>query len=114
MSKEIKIRKVDSNTKKKLTAISKRSIYPSFNQFMLVQLDRIVNNNGLDLLQNMMAADIEKIKRNQSAILDGLIRSEIKKVEVLNRLDTLNSKTETWLQFILEVEAIDQKRKVDR
>ncbi len=80
---------------------------------MLVQLERIVNNNGLDLLQNMMAADIERIKRNQSAILEGLIRSEIQKVELLNRLDILNSKTERWLQFILEVEAIEQKRKVD-
>lgn len=80
---------------------------------MLVQLERIVNNNGLDLLQNMMATDIERIKRNQSAILEGLIRSEIQKVELLNRLDILNSKTERWLQFILEVEAIEQKRKVD-
>lgn len=80
---------------------------------MLVQLERIVNNNGLDLLQNMMAADIERIKRNQSAILEGLIRSEIQKVELLNRLDILNSKTERWLQFILEVEAIEEKRKVD-
>lgn len=80
---------------------------------MLVQLERIVNNNGLDLLQNMMAADIERIKRNQSAILEGLIRSEIQKVELLNRLDILNSKTEKWLQFILEVEAIEEKRKVD-
>jgi hypothetical protein len=113
LSEEIKIRQIDRNTKKKLKAISKKSIYPSFNQFMLVQLERIVNNNGLDLLQNMMAADIERIKRNQSAILEGLIRSEIQKVELLNRLDILNSKTERWLQFILEVEAIEQKRKVD-
>lgn len=111
MSEEIKIRNVDSDTKIKLTTISQRSIYPSFNQFMLVQLERIVDNNGLDILQTMMAADLEKMKRNQKAIVESQVRSELQRVEIINRLDLLNTKTERWLQFILEVEAIDNKRK---
>ena len=55
----------------------KKYNYPSFNEFMLSQVQNIVMNDGLNLYNNQFAETLSDIKEQQSQILELMLKNEI-------------------------------------
>ncbi|WP_179957126.1 hypothetical protein [Streptococcus mutans] len=91
--------------------ISKKYEYPSFNEFMLAQLQRIVENDGLDLYDNKFAETLADIKEQQAQILNQLLKNEIKLLAYHAKQDIVEELTTDWLQFMDDVEALAAERR---
>ncbi len=110
VTKEIKIRSIPETTWAQLHMISKEYEYPSFNEFMLAQLQRIVENDGLDLYDNKFAETLADIKKQQSQILELLLKNEIKLLAYSAKQDIVEELTTDWLRFMDDVDALAAER----
>lgn len=110
MTKEIRMRNVPDEVFAQLHMISKEYEYSSFNEFMLSQLQRIVENGGLDLYDNKFAATLADIKEQQEKILKQLLKNEIRLQACSAQQDIVEELTTDWLRFMDDVDALAAER----
>ncbi|MDG3136248.1 hypothetical protein [Streptococcus suis] len=110
MTKEIKIRNIPDKMLTQLQMMSKEYGYPSFNEFMLDQILRIVENGGLDLYDNRFAESLSAIKEQQAKILELLLKNEIKLLALIAKQDVVEDLTIDWLRFMDDVDALESER----
>lgn len=111
MTREIKIRNIPDEMFEQLQAISKKYNYPSFNQFMLAQMQQIVMNDGLNLYNNQFAENLSDIKIQQAQILDLLLKNEISLSALTVKQDVVEELTTNWLRFMDDVDALAAERR---
>ena len=111
MTKNFIIRNVPEKVFTQLHMISEEYEYSSFNEFMLAQLQRIVENDGLDLYDNKFAATLADIKEQQAQILDQLLKNEIKLLAYHAKQDIVEELTTDWLQFMDDIDALAAERR---
>lgn len=109
MSKQFMIRNLSDDTFLQLKGLSKQLGYNSFNQFILAQLELIASNNGLTLYNNDFAKELVTIKSNQKQLLENQHQIQINQVALLAKQKEVGELLETWLQFMDEVDAINQR-----
>ena len=111
MPKEIKIRNIPDDMFEQLRDISQKYNYPSFNEFMLSQVQNIVMNDGLNLYNNQFAETLSVIKEQQSQILDLMLKNEISLSALNVKQDIVNDLTTNWLHFMDDVSALEAERR---
>ena len=111
MTKEIKIRNIPDDMFEQLRDISKKYNYPSFNEFMLSQVQNIVMNDGLNLYNNQFAETLSDIKEQQSQILQLMLKNEISLSALNVKQDIVNELTTNWLHFMDDVSALEAERR---
>ena len=111
MTKEIKIRNIPDDMFEQLRDISKKYNYPSFNEFMLSQVQNIVMNDGLNLYNNQFAETLSVIKEQQSQILELMLKNEISLSALNVKQDIVNELTTNWLHFMDDVSALEAERR---
>lgn len=111
MTKEIKIRNIPDDMFEQLRDISKKYNYPSFNEFMLSQVQNIVMNDGLNLYNNQFAETLSHIKEQQSQILELMLKNEISLSALNVKQDIVNNLTTNWLHFMDDVSALEAERR---
>lgn len=111
MTKEIKIRNIPDDMFEQLRDISKKYNYPSFNEFMLSQIQNIVMNDGLNLYNNQFAETLSDIKKQQSQILELMLKNEISLSALNVKQDIVNELTTNWLHFMDDVSALEAERR---
>ena len=111
MTKEIKIRNIPDDMFEQLRDISKKYNYPSFNEFMLSQVQNIVMNDGLNLYNNQFAKTLSDIKEQQSQILELMLKNEISLSALNVKQDIVNDLTTNWLHFMDDVSALEAERR---
>ena len=111
MTKEIKIRNIPDDMFEQLRDISKKYNYPSFNEFMLSQVQNIVMNDGLNLYNNQFAETLSVIKEQQSQILKLMLKNEISLSALNVKQDIVNDLTTNWLHFMDDVSALEAERR---
>ena len=111
MTKEIKIRNIPDDMFEQLRDISKKYNYPSFNEFMLSQVQNIVMNDGLNLYNNQFAETLSDIKKQQSQILELMLKNEISLSALNVKQDIVNELTTNWLHFMDDVSALEAERR---
>ena len=111
MPKEIKIRNIPDDMFEQLRDISKKYNYPSFNEFMLSQVQNIVMNDGLNLYNNQFAETLSDIKKQQSQILELMLKNEISLSALNVKQDIVNELTTNWLHFMDDVSALEAERR---
>ena len=111
MTKEIKIRNIPDDMFEQLRDISKKYNYPSFNEFMLSQVQNIVMNDGLNLYDNKFAETLSDIKNQQSQILELMLKNEISLSALNVKQDIVNELTTNWLHFMDDVSALEAERR---
>lgn len=103
-NKEIKIRGLDENDIDSLKLIVKQSQYANLNQFMLQQVDVILQNGGLDIYENKLADDIREIKEMLSKISNAQTQQELRDIKIIAKLDTNIESVIEWIKFMSLVE----------
>lgn len=111
MTKEIRLRKVPDELFVQLEMMSEKFQYPNLADFLMSQLYRIVENDGLDLYDNKFAATLADIKEQQAQILDQLLKNEIKLLAYHAKQDIVEELTTDWLQFMDYVDALAAERR---
>ena len=111
MTKEIRLRKVPDELFVQLEMMSEKFQYPNLAEFLMSQLYRIVENDGLDLYDNKFAATLADIKEQQAQILDQLLKNEIKLLAYHAKQDIVEELTTDWLQFMDDVDALAAERR---
>ena len=111
MTKEIKIRNIPDDMFEQLRDISKKYNYPSFNEFMLSQVQNIVMNDGLNLYNNQFAETLSVIKEQQSQILELMFKNEIPLSALNVKQDIVNELTTNWLHFMDDASALEAERR---
>ncbi len=111
MTKEIKIRNIPDDMFEQLRDISKKYNYPSFNEFMLSQVQNIVMNDGLNLYNNQFAETLSDIKEQQRQILELMLKNEISLSALNVKQDIVNELTTNWLHFMDDVSALEAERR---
>lgn len=111
MTKEIKIRNISDDMFEQLRDISKKYNYPSFNEFMLSQVQNIVMNDGLNLYDNQFAETLSDIKKQQSQILELMLKNDISLSALNVKQDIVNELTTNWLHFMDDVSALEAERR---
>lgn len=111
MTKEIRLRKVPDELFVQLEMMSEKFQYPNLADFLMSQLYRIVENDGLDLYDNKFAAMLADIKEQQAQILDQLLKNEIKLLAYHAKQDIVEELTTDWLQFMDDVDALAAGRR---
>ena len=111
MTKEIKIRNIPDDMFEQLRDISKKYNYPSFNEFMLSQVQNIVMNDGLNLYDNQFAETLSDIKNQQSQILELMLKNDISLSALNVKQDIVNELTTNWLHFMDDVSALETERR---
>ncbi|MBZ4031149.1 hypothetical protein K7E08_09550 [Ligilactobacillus salivarius] len=103
-NKEIKIRGLDKNDIDSLKLIAKQSQYANLNQFMLHQVNVILQNGGLDIYENKLADDIREIKEMLSKISNAQTQQELRDIKIIAKLDTNIESVIEWIKFMSLVE----------
>lgn len=103
-NKEIKIRGLDKNDIDGLKLIAKQSQYANLNQFMLHQVNVILQNGGLDIYENKLADDIREIKEILSKISNAQTQQELRDIKIIAKLDTNIESVIEWIKFMSLVE----------
>lgn len=111
MTKEIRLRKVPDELFVQLEMMSEKFQYPNLADFLMSQLYRIVENDGLDLYDNKFAATLADIKEQQAQILDQFLKNEIKLLAYHAKQDIVEELTTDWLQFMDDVDALAAERR---
>ena len=111
MTKEIRLRKVPDELFVQLEMMSEKFQYPNLADFLMSQLYRIVENDGLDLYDNKFAATLADIKEQQAQILDQLLKNEIKLLAYHAKQDIVEELPTDWLQFMDDVDALAAERR---
>ncbi|MCQ9212388.1 MULTISPECIES: hypothetical protein [unclassified Streptococcus] len=109
--KEIRIRKVDDSLDEQLKAISEKYEYASFNQFMLDQLQTIVNNDGLNIYHNRFAIDLSEIKTMLSHLLELQLERHVHLINLETQVEVNGLLVEKWIAFLEDIEAVASERK---
>lgn len=112
MVKEIRLRTVPDELYVQLEMISEKFQYPNFVEFMMSQLYRIAENDGLDLYDNKFAETLADIKEQQAKILELLLKNEIKLLAYSAKQDIVEELTTDWLRFMDDVDALAAERGV--
>ena len=110
MTKEIKIRNIPDHTFEQLHTIANKYQYSSFNEFMLSQCESVVMNDGLDLYENRFAETLAEIKKQQSQILELLLKNEIKLSGYGAKQELVEQLTSDWLGFMNDEKAVTSER----
>ena len=110
MTKEIRLRKVPDELFVQLEMMSEKFQYPNLADFLMSQLYRIVENDGLDLYDNKFAKTLADIKEQQAQILDQLLKNEIKLLAYSAKQNIVEELTTDWLGFIDDVDALNAER----
>ncbi|HEM9549189.1 hypothetical protein ACFKI6_01220 [Streptococcus agalactiae] len=111
MTKEIRLRKVPDELFVQLEMMSEKFQYPNLADFLMSQLYRVVENDGLDLYNNKFAETLADIKEQQAQILDQLLKNEIKLLAYHAKQDIVEELTTDWLQFMDDVDALAAERR---
>ncbi|MCI7677662.1 hypothetical protein ACVRXS_10345 [Streptococcus orisratti] len=111
MTKEIRLRKVPDELFVQLEMMSEKFQYPNLADFLMSQLYRVVENDGLDLYNNKFAETLADIKEQQAQILDQLLKNEIKLLAYHTKQDIVEELTTDWLQFMDDVDALAAERR---
>ncbi|MCC9693448.1 hypothetical protein [Streptococcus dentiloxodontae] len=111
MTKEIRLRKVPDELFVQLKMMSEKFQYPNLADFLMSQLYRVVENDGLDLYNNKFAETLADIKEQQAQILDQLLKNEIKLLAYHAKQDIVEELTTDWLQFMDDVGALAAERR---
>lgn len=111
MTKNFLIRNVPDDMFEQLQDISKKYNYPSFNEFMLSQVQNIVMNDGLNLYNNQFAETLSDIKNQQSQILELMLKNDISLSALNVKQDIVNELTTNWLHFMDDVSALEAERR---
>lgn len=111
MTKEIKIRNISDDMFEQLRDISKKYNYPSFNEFMLSQVQNIVMNDGLNLYNNQFAETLSDIKKQQESQILLMLKNEISLSALNVKQDIVNELTTNWLHFMDDVSALEAERR---
>ena len=111
MTKNFLIRNVPDDMFEQLRDISKKYNYPSFNEFMLSQVQNIVMNDGLNLYNNQFAETLSDIKKQQSQILELMLKNDISLSALNVKQDIVNELTTNWLHFMDDVSALEAERR---
>ena len=111
MTKEIRLRKVPDELFVQLEMMSEKFQYPNLADFLMSQLYRVVENDGLDLYNNKFAETLADIKEQQAQILDQLLKNEIKLLAYHAKQDIVEELTPDWLQFVDDVDALAAERR---
>ncbi len=111
MTKNFLIRNIPDDMFEQLRDISKKYNYPSFNEFMLSQVQNIVMNDGLNLYNNQFAETLSDIKEQQSQILQLMLKNEISLSALNVKQDIVNDLTTKWLHFMDDVSALEAERR---
>nr|WP_228063783.1 MULTISPECIES: hypothetical protein [unclassified Streptococcus] len=90
--------------------MSEKFQYPNLADFLLSQLYRIVENDGLDLYDNKFAEILADIKEQQANILELLLKNEIKLLASSAKQDIVEELTIDWLRFMDDVNALAAER----
>lgn len=112
VTKEIKIRNIPDDVFEQLRDISKKYNYPSFNEFMLSQVQNIVMNDGLNLYNNQFAETLSDIKKQQSQILELMLKNDISLSALNVKQDIVNELTTNWLHLMDDVSALEAERRL--
>lgn len=110
MTKEIRLRTVPDELYVQLEMISEKLNYSNFADFMLSQLYRIAENDGLDLYDNKFAETLADIKEQQAKLLELLLKNEIKFLNISAKQDIVKELTTDWLSFMDDVDALASER----
>ncbi|HEN0380806.1 TPA: hypothetical protein U9G18_001005 [Streptococcus agalactiae] len=110
MTKEIRLRKVPDELFVQLEMMSEKFQYPNLTDFLMSQLYRIVENDGLDLYDNKFAETLADIKEQQANILEQLLKNEIKLLAYSTKQDIVEELTTDWLRFMDDVDALAAER----
>ena len=110
MTKEIRLRKVPDELFVQLEMMSEKFQYPNLADFLMSQLYRIVENDGLDLYDNKFAETLADIKEQQAKILEQLLKNEIKLLAYSAKQDIVEELTIDWLRFMDDVDALAAER----
>lgn len=105
MKKEIRIRNISEKDLVTLKMIAEKYGFTSFNQYMLYQIETMLQNGALDIFQNSLADDLVELKSKQSEILELLLKQEIQSTIILSKLDTLELLMKRWIELIEIVDA---------
>lgn len=74
MTKDLLIRNIPEDMFIQLHMMKKEQNFPSFNAFMLAQLEKICQLDGLNLYDNAFSKSLTEIKEQQNKILELLIK----------------------------------------
>ncbi|WP_449457100.1 hypothetical protein [Streptococcus suis] len=110
MTKEIRLRQVPDELYVQLEMMSEKFQYSNLVEFMMAQLYRIVENDGLDLYDNKFAETLADIKEQQASILDQLLKNEIKLLAYSAKQDIVEELTIDWFRFMDDVDALAAER----
>lgn len=108
--RELKIRGLAEKEFLQLQEMSKKYGYPSFNEFMLAQIQRIVENDGLDIYDNKFAEEIIVLKEKQEKLIEQLLKNELLLLALNGKQDILEKMTLSWLRFMDDVDALESER----
>ncbi|MHB9782188.1 hypothetical protein ACXM1Q_005510 [Streptococcus sp. 10F2] len=111
-TKNFVVRNVSEESYIQLQEISKKYGYPSFNEFMLAQIQRILENDGLDVYDNKFAEDIVLLKEQQEKLINQLLKNELLLLALNGKQDILEEVTLSWLHFMDDVDALESERNV--
>lgn len=111
MTKEIRLRKVPDELFVQLEMMSEKFQYPNLTDFLMSQLYRIVENDGLDLYDNKFAETLADIKEQQTQILVQLLKNEIKLLAYYAKQDIVEELTTDWLRFMDDVDVLATERR---
>ena len=109
--KEIRLRKIPDELFIQLEMMSEKFQYSNLSDFLMSQLYRIVENNGLDLYENKFATILADIKEKQAQILDQMLKNEIKLLAYHAKQDIVEELTTDWLRFMDDVDALAAERR---
>ena len=80
---------------------------------MLSQCESVVMNDGLDLYENRFAETLAEIKKQQSQILELLLKNEIKLSGYSAKQEMVEQLTIDWLRFMDDEKAVTSERAGD-
>ena len=101
MTKDLLIRNIPEDMFIQLHMMKKEQNFPSFNAFMLAQLEKICQLDGLNLYDNAFSKSLTEIKEQQNKILELLIKNEITILGVSGKQEIVEELTVSWLNRVM-------------
>lgn len=102
MTKDLLIRNIPEDMFIQLHMMKKEQNFPSFNEFMLAQLEKICQLDGLNLYDNTFSKSLTEIKEQQNKILELLIKNEITILGVSGKQEIVEELTVSWLNRVMK------------
>lgn len=102
MTKDLLIRNIPEDMFIQLHMMKKEQNFPSFNAFMLAQLEKICQLDGLNLYDNAFSKSLTEIKEQQNKILELLIKNEITILGVSGKQKIVEELAVSWLNRVMK------------